>query len=115
MKLNRLFLLGGLLSLAFTAAAEEESATAIFSNAAKHAAAPTVFPRRTSFIFIACDGLHLGDLSCYGQTNFQTPNLDRLAREGTRFTDYHAGGDDLAQAQATLMAGKDTASLAGET
>jgi arylsulfatase A-like enzyme len=45
-------------------------------------------PRRASIIFIQVDGLGYGDLSCYGQTNFQTPNLDKLAAEGMRFTNY---------------------------
>ena len=60
----------------------------IFTNAAP--AARAAIPRRSSIIFIQCHGLGYGDLSCYGQTNFQTPNLDRLAAEGTRFTDYRA-------------------------
>ena len=46
----------------------------IFTNAA-----PTAIPRRASIIFIQCDGLGYGDLSCYGQAKFQTPNLDKLA------------------------------------
>jgi len=75
----------------------------IFTNAAN--AHHLVLPRRASIIFIACHGLGLGDLSCYGQTNFQTPNLDRLAAEGTRFTDYRVTSDDLAEAQAALMGG----------
>jgi arylsulfatase A-like enzyme len=65
--------------------------------------------RRISIIFMACHGLALSDLSCYGQTNFQTPNLDRLATEGMRFTDYRVGGDDLEPAQAALMAGNQAA------
>lgn len=47
---------------------------------------------RPSIIFIQCHGLAQGDLSCYGQTNFQTPVLDRLAREGVRFTHYSGAG-----------------------
>lgn len=55
----------------------------IFTNAA-----PRPIPRRASIIFIQVDGLGYGDLSCYGQTKFQTPNLDKLAAEGIRFTNY---------------------------
>jgi len=40
---------------------------------------PAALPRRPSIILIVADGLGYGDLSCYGQTKFQTPNLDRLA------------------------------------
>jgi arylsulfatase A-like enzyme len=51
-------------------------------------AAPKAIPRRASIILIVADGLGYGDLSCYGQTKYQTPNLDRLAAEGIRFTNY---------------------------
>lgn len=47
-------------------------------------------PQRPNVLFILTDDLGWGDLSVYGQTNYQTPNLDRLAREGVRFTDAYA-------------------------
>jgi arylsulfatase A-like enzyme len=104
MKLNHVFFLFATWLLAVAAAhAENESLASIFTNGAN--AQPTVFPRRSSIIFIACHGLGCGDLSCYGQTNFQTPNLDRLAAEGMRFTGCRATSDDLSAAQAALMAG----------
>jgi hypothetical protein len=53
---------------------------------------PRVLPRRASIILVVANGLGYGDLSCYGQTNFQTPNLDKLAADGIRFTNYQAGG-----------------------
>ncbi|WP_407895619.1 sulfatase [Scytonema sp. NUACC26] len=46
--------------------------------------------RRPNIVFILTDDLGWGDLSIYGQTNYQTPNLDQLAREGTRFTNAYA-------------------------
>ena len=67
---------------------------------------PQAIPRRASIIFIQCDGLGYGDLSCYGQTNYQTPNLDKLAVEGVRFTNYFAA-DSAPVTQAALMLGKD--------
>src|SRR5580658_1436870 len=67
---------------------------------------PQAVPRRASIIFIQCDGLGYGDLSCYGQTNYQTPNLDQLAAEGIRFTNYF-GADSSAVTRASLMLGKD--------
>ena len=70
-------------------------------------AAPAAVPRRASIILVVADGLGYGDLSCYGQTNFQTPNLDKLAAEGIRFTNYQAGDAVDASAFASLMTGKD--------
>jgi arylsulfatase A-like enzyme len=48
-------------------------------------------------------------LSCYGQTNFLTPNLDRLAAGGMLFTNYEAAGADRRAAQAALLLGRDPA------
>ncbi len=106
MKLNRLCLLAAAL-LEFSAVAKAESLASIFTNAAP--ATRAAMPRRASIIFIACHGLDFGDLSCYGQTNFQTPNLDKLAAEGTRFTDYRAANAELPLAQAALLTGKNAA------
>jgi arylsulfatase A-like enzyme len=105
--LNRLgralVLLAALLEL--SVAAQAESLSAIFTNVAP-AARPAI-PRRVSIVFIQCDGLGYGDLSCYGQTKFQTPNLDRLAAEGIRFTNYFAGAAASSPACAALLLGKD--------
>jgi arylsulfatase A-like enzyme len=68
-------------------------------------------PLRANIILIVADGLGTGDLSCYGQTQFQTPNLDRLATNGIRFTNYDAGGTASAPAFAALMLGKNTSHL----
>jgi arylsulfatase A-like enzyme len=68
-------------------------------------------PRRANIILIVADGLAAGDLSCYGQTQFQTPNLDRLAAGGIRFTNYLAGGISTSAARAALMTGKNTSYL----
>ncbi len=77
-------------------------ASEVFTNAAS-----TPLPRRPSIILIVADGLGYGDLSCYGQTKFQTPNLDRLAAEGIRFTSYYAGGAVSSPARAALLLGRD--------
>ncbi len=68
-------------------------------------------PRRPCIIFIQCDGLGYGDLSCYRQTKFQTPNLDRLATNGIRFTSYYAGNAASSPASAALMLGREPAHL----
>lgn len=46
--------------------------------------------RRPNVIYILTDDLGYGDIGCYGATHVKTPNLDRLAREGCRFTDAHS-------------------------
>ena len=102
-----LVLLAALLEI--SVAARAESLSAIFTNVAP-AARPAI-PRRASIIFIQCDGLGYGDLSCYGQTKFQTPNLDRLAAEGIRFTNYFAGDAASSPAGAALLLGKDAGHL----
>jgi len=72
--------------------------------------APAAIPRRASIIFIQVDGLGYGDLSCYGQTKFQTPNLDKLAAEGIRFTNYFVA-EASSPSHAALMLGKNPAHL----
>jgi arylsulfatase A-like enzyme len=64
-----------------------------------------------NIILIVADGLAAGDLSCYGQAQFQTPHLDQLAAGGIRFTNYIAGGTASGPARAALMTGKDTSYL----
>ncbi|KAK4994955.1 hypothetical protein LTR28_000688, partial [Elasticomyces elasticus] len=46
-------------------------------------------PKRPNFLLIVADDLGFSDLSCFGG-EIRTPNLDRLADEGVRFTDFHA-------------------------
>jgi arylsulfatase A-like enzyme len=58
-----------------------------------------------NILFIHADDLGYGDLSCYGQKKFQTPNLDRMAAEGTRFTQYYAGNTVCAPSRCSLMTG----------
>src|SRR5438045_8944261 len=57
---------------------------------AQRTSAPPPAPRRPSIILILADDLGYGDLCCYGQSKIKTPSLDRLAHEGSRFTDVHA-------------------------
>jgi hypothetical protein len=46
---------------------------------------------KPNIIFILCDDLAQGDVGCYGQKLIQTPNLDRMATEGTRYTQAYCG------------------------
>jgi arylsulfatase A len=109
MKLSRLFFL--LAALAFAAATARADLASLFTNVQNNAR--TVKPRLPSIIFIQCHDLAPGDLSCYGQTNFQTPNLDLVAASGIRFTHY-TGGADSAATTAQLLAGKISAPEPGE-
>lgn len=63
-------------------------------------------PARPNVIFILADDLGYGDLGCYGQTKIRTPNLDRMAAEGMRFTQFYAGCPVCAPSRCTLMTGQ---------
>ncbi len=103
-------ILAALPAFNFAARADDASLASIFTNV--HARVAIL--RRPSIIFIQCHGLGFGDLSCYGQTNFQTPNLDKLAAEGIRFNNYSPGDTNMIVAQSTLMTGKNLAASQSE-
>ena len=65
-------------------------------------------PSRPNVLLIQADDLGYGDLSAYGQARFSTPSLDRLARDGIRFTEYYAGSTVCAPSRTTLMTGLHT-------
>ncbi len=74
-------------------------------------ASPAKPSRRTtlpSIVLIVADDLGYGDLGCYGQTKIKTPNLDRLAAEGMKFTQAYAGNTVCAPSRCSLMTGKHT-------
>ncbi|MDR2953907.1 MAG: sulfatase-like hydrolase/transferase [Prevotella sp.] len=50
----------------------------------------TILPQKPNVIFIVADDIGYGDLSCYGEKTIHTPNVDKLAAGGLRFTDAHA-------------------------
>src|ERR1044071_4812 len=75
---------------------------------------PPPAPRRPSIILIVADNIGYGDLGCYGQTKIKTPNLDRLAKEGIRFTQFYAGSPDSTEARASLLTGIDSRRLHGD-
>ena len=60
---------------------------------------------RPNIIFILSDDLAQGDLGCYGQKIIQTPHLDRMAAEGTRFTEAYCGTSVCAPSRTSLMTG----------
>src|SRR5262245_18844657 len=73
-------------------------------------AAPDAFgaDKPPNIVFILADDLGYGDLGCYGQTRIKTPNLDRMAKEGTRFTQFYAGSTVCAPSRCVLMTGLHT-------
>lgn len=82
-------------------------ALALISPPIVHAAAPQ--PRhhqQPNIIFILADDLGYGELGCYGQSKIKTPNLDRMATEGMRFTQFYAGSTVCAPSRSVLMTGQ---------
>lgn len=57
-------------------------------------------------VVILADDLGYGDLGCYGHPTFKTPNLDRMAREGARLTDFYAPAAYCAPSRASLVTGR---------
>ena len=78
------------------------------SLAAVSASSAARAQRKPNIIFILADDLGYGDLGCYGQTIVKTPNLDRMAEEGMRFTQAYAGSTVCAPSRCCLMTGLHT-------
>lgn len=68
----------------------------------------TEVPTQPNIIYILADDLGYGDLGCYGQTKFETPNLDRMAAEGMLFTQHYAGSTVCAPSRSVLLTGQHT-------
>ncbi|WP_420459625.1 arylsulfatase [Neolewinella sp.] len=64
--------------------------------------------RPPNIIYILADDLGYGDLSCYGQQHFATPNIDRLAASGLRFTQHYSGSTVCAPSRSALLTGLHT-------
>src|ERR1043165_8996978 len=61
---------------------------------------------KPNIIFILADDLGYTDLACYGSKYYETPNIDRLAKQGIRFTDGHAAAPNCQPSRAALMSGQ---------
>ncbi len=72
------------------------------------AAAPA---KRLNVVFFLADDLGWADTGCYGGDLHETPNIDRLAREGVRFTDAYAASPVCSPTRASIMTGKSPAKL----
>ena len=75
--------------------------TALAAKSAKKGGTPP-----PNILFIMCDDMGYGDLACYGQPYIKTPNIDRMACEGMRFTQAYAGSPVSAPSRATIMTGQ---------
>jgi arylsulfatase A len=74
--------------------------------AASTSAANAADALKPNIIFILADDLGRGDLGCYGQTKIKTPNIDRIAAEGMKFTNFYAGCTVCAPSRCSLLTGK---------
>lgn len=63
-------------------------------------------PEKPNFIIIFMDDLGYGDLSCYGHPTIHTPNLDQMADEGMRFTQFYVGAAVCSPSRAALLTGR---------
>src|SRR5438445_1706367 len=70
--------------------------------------AHAVAAKKPNIIFILADDLGYGELGCYGQTKIKTPHIDKLAAEGTRFTQCYAGSTGCAPSRCSLLTGLHT-------
>lgn len=68
----------------------------------------TGLPRNPNIIYILADDLGYGDLSCFGQDKFQTPNIDRMAEMGIKFINHYSGSTVCAPSRSALMTGQHT-------
>ena len=67
---------------------------------------------KPNIVFIMADDLGHADVSCYGQRDYTTPNIDRLAIEGLRFTQGYANSPDCSATRTALITGRYQARLA---
>ena len=63
------------------------------------------FDNRPNIIVVFADDLGYGDLSCYGQKRYSTPNIDSIATNGVRFTDFHSSQPVCSASRASLLTG----------
>ena len=63
-------------------------------------------PKKTNVVIILTDDLGYGDISCYNKNQIKTPNIDRLATEGVRFTNFYVPTPYCAPSRASLLTGR---------
>jgi arylsulfatase A-like enzyme len=83
------------------------AAAALAAAAVRRAGGAATAPaERPSFLFILADDLGYGDLGAFGQTDYQTPHLDGLARQGTRLTQAYANSAVCSATRFALITGR---------
>ena len=80
----------------------------LFSACTSSPSEPAPVEKTPNIVFIMADDLGYGHLGSYGQTRIQTPRLDRMAEEGTRFTQFYSGHNVCAPSRSVLMTGYHT-------
>src|SRR5947207_14596742 len=68
-------------------------------------------PTKPNIVFILADDLGYADVSCYGQLDYTTPNIDRLAIEGLKFTQGYSSSPDCSATRVALITGRYPARL----
>ena len=86
--------------------ASSAAAALAAAQTAAAAAPPAAAVERPNVLFILADDLGWGDLSCYGRPDYRTPNLDRLAAEGTRFTQAYSASPVCTPTRCALVTGR---------
>src|SRR5688572_15220632 len=77
----------------------------ILLGLAMSAGFPAFSQQKPNIVLIYTDDLGYGDLSCYGAKNINTPNIDRIARTGLRFTNAHATSATCTPSRFSLLTG----------
>ena len=62
--------------------------------------------KKPNFIIILCDDMGYGDLTCYGHPTIRTPNLDKMAVEGQKWTNFYVGASVCTPSRAALLTGR---------
>ncbi|TAN36775.1 MAG: twin-arginine translocation signal domain-containing protein [Verrucomicrobia bacterium] len=83
-----------------------KSAEASFQGLESGAAGATPDKKKPNVVLILADDLGYGDVGCYGATKIKTPNMDRLAREGRRFTNAYTPGSVCSPTRYGLLSGR---------
>src|SRR5215475_5063139 len=63
-------------------------------------------PSRPNVVLIITDDVGYGDFGAYGSPDVKTPNIDRLARQGVKLTDFYANGSNCSPTRAGLISGR---------